>query len=66
MVFAFKNTSNIKGVFNTEKNYILLHFGLISVIIKLILAKKAKLSMSSCKLYSNGTNYVVATNSVLI
>ena len=37
---------------SSEKKYNLLHFRRISVLIELILAGKAKLSMASCYIYS--------------
>ena len=54
--FLFReNIPDVKGVFQVEndsnkKKYNLLHFCRISVLIELILAGKAKLSMASCLL----------------
>ena len=42
---------------SSEKKYNLLHFRRISVLIELILAGKAKLSMASCSLYGGWAEF---------
>ena len=53
-VFLFETSPKHKKEYSSdsrEKKYNLLHFRRISVLIELILAGKAKLSMASCLIY---------------